>query len=299
MKNIFTRSLLRASQVSLGIVIGVSLFLVPFTYRVRLAEGATNIDSGANNHWAWNDVFGWIDFYNTNSVTVKANKIEGYASSSAGYLSLDCATAPSGDICLSSNYGVVNNGVGALSGYAWNDTYGWFSFDCHDLGVCGTANYRVLINGTTGDFNNYAWNDLVGWVSFNCSDIGVCGASNYKVNTAWRATSTSAFVESETFDTGLASGSQLYSFLWQGTLPLNTSVKFQFAASNSSSGPWNYKGTDGTSNTYYTPTPGSSTMLDYSYFNAARFYRYKVTLVSDQAQTVTPQIDDVFIQWAK
>ena len=299
MKHQLPHALRKAFQISSGIIAGISLFLFPFVYRVRLAESATNISASANDHWAWNDVAGWFDFYNTNSVNVTSPKITGYASTSVGYLSLDCATTPIGDICGTSNYGISNDGVGNLSGYAWNDTYGWFSFYCGDLGVCGTSAYRVLINGTTGDFSNYAWNDVVGWVSFNCADLGICGSSNYKVNTTWRATSSVAFVESETFDTGNSSGSQLYSFLWQGSLPVGTAVRFQFASANSSSGPWSYKGPDGTSNTYYSPNPGSSTMLDYSYFNAARFYRYKVTLVSNQAQTATPQIDDVFIQWGK
>lgn len=301
MSNIFTSAFVRAAQISLGITVGVVLFLIPFTYRVKLAESATNISATATDHWAWNDIIGWIDYYNTNNVTVTSPLVSGYASSSAGFLSLDCATSPAGNICGTSSYSVTNDGVGNLSGFAWNDAYGWFSFWCGNSGGggCGSYPYRVLIDGNTGTFSNYAWNDIAGWVTFNCSDIGVCGTSNYKVVTAWRATSTIGFVESETFDSGNASGSQLYSFLWQGSLPINTSVKFQFAGSNSSSGPWNYQGPDGTSNTYYAPSPAVSTILDYSLFNAMRFYRYKVTMASNQAQTLSPRVDDVFMQWAK
>ncbi|MEK7567459.1 MAG: PKD domain-containing protein [Patescibacteria group bacterium] len=63
-----------------------------------------------------------------------------------------------------------------LSGYAWSDTVGWVSFNCTDVGTCGTSNYGVNIDIGTGSFSGYAWSDNVGWISFNASDVSGCPA---------------------------------------------------------------------------------------------------------------------------
>lgn len=268
-------------------------------FATHVVESATNILSASDSRYAWNDVVGWMDFYGTNTVTVGTSRLTGYASSSVGDISLDCATTRSGDICTTSNYYVANNGAGTLSGWGWNDVLGWISFSCTNTeNGCSTSAYGVYINGSTGIFNNYAWSDVAGWISFNCSDSSSCATSTYRVVTSWRATSTTGYVESSIFDTSAQAGAQINSFLWRGSLPANTSVNFQFAASNSTSGPWTYIGTDGTSNTSYSPSPNVSTPVNYSFFNNLRYIRYKVTLVSDQGQTATPRVDDVIINWS-
>ena len=258
----------------------------------------TNINSTTTEHWAWNDLVGWIDFYNTDTVIVTSGKLRGYASSSLGDISFDCSTTRNGNICSQSDYKVLNDGVGNLSGWAWNDQFGWISFDCHNVTStdCLTSNYQVWINNTNGVFNNYAWNDVVGWISFNCSNHG-CG-SQYSVITSWVATSTLGFLDSATFDTGVASGSQLNSVLWHGDHPAGTSVRFQFATSNASSGPWTFGGSDGTSNTYYNTSPDVSLYLGYTPHNDARYFRYRATLVSDASQTLSPRVDDVIVNWS-
>jgi hypothetical protein len=268
--------------------------------------GGGNISTSTTAHWAWNDAIGWIDFCNTGTVNVDATGLIGYASSSVGDISLDCATTRIGDICGTSNYQVTNDGSGNLSGWAWNDEYGWISFDCSNGGTgCGASSYQVVID-PDGDFSNYAWNDIVGWISFNCDQSysgggNTCGTSNYKVQSTWipaGATSTSGYVDSTTYDTGVANGAQINSFLWHGDKPVGTAVRFQFAVSNSSSGPWNYVGTDGTSNTYYSTNPDVSLKLDYELFNNFRYFRYRVTLYSDAAQTLTPRVDEVIVNWS-
>jgi hypothetical protein len=265
-----------------------------------IASAATNISGAANERFAWNDVIGWIDFYGTDTVTVSSYKLAGYASSSAGDISLDCATTRAGNICGTSNYSVINDGLGNLSGWAWNDVYGWISF-CGGQGTSdcpGNTAYRVLINPNTGVFTNYAWNDVVGWISFNCSDPGVCGTSDYKVKTSWIATSTSGTVISVVYDTGIAAGAQLNSFLWHGSQPVGTRVDFQFASSNATSGPWTFIGPDGTSNSYYTVSPGTSRALGYGLHTDKRYFRYKAVLFSDQAQRLSPRIDEVVVNWS-
>ena len=202
---------------------------------------ATNISSDVYEHWAWNDIIGWIDF-STNNVNVAISKIEGYADSSAGSIAFDCATSPNGNICGASDFEVSNDGAGNLSGFAWSESIGWISFYCGDLDlvppICDQFNYRVTIDGA-GSFSGWAWNDAVGWISFNCnnSDIGdTCATSNYKVKTSWTATSVSGNLISSVFDTGYASGVAFNSIMWKGSQPAGANVKFQFASANQASG---------------------------------------------------------------
>mgnify|MGYP001612691379 FL=1 len=280
-----------------GILIFSFISFLNFVFFAGIAGATTNISSSTSAHWAWNDLIGWLDFYNTNTITVSSFGLTGYASSTAGDISLDCHTTRSGNICDTSNYQVTNDGSGNLSGWGWNDTYGWISFDCNNNSGCGESNYRVYIDAN-GDFQNYAWNDASGWLSFNCANYVGCGSSNYRVTTAWIATSTTATLDSSTYDTGSASGAQLNSVLWHGNLPTGTSVRFQFAVSNSSSGPWSFMGTDGTSNTYYNTGPDASLKLDYSFFNNFRYFRYRISLISDQSQRNSPRVDEVLINWS-
>lgn len=273
------------------------LFFLPPVFLSLKADAATNISATTTAHWAWNDLIGWIDFYNTNTITVSSPKLTGYASSSAGDISLDCATTRNGNICAQSNYGVTNDGSGNLSGWGWNDQYGWISFDCNNNGGCGQSNYRVYID-SAGNFQNYAWNDTMGWISMNCANNGGCATSNYLVSTTWTPTSTTGYLDSSTFDTGMVSGAQLNSVLWAGSLPVGTAVRFQFAASNASSGPWTFSGPDGTSNTYYNTNPAASLKLDYGLYNNKRYFRYRATLVSNTSSTISPRVDDIFINWS-
>ena len=288
----------------LRVCIAAFLFFLVSLAIVTIVLASTNISSVTANHFAWNDVIGWANFYNTNTVIVTSPNLQGYASSSAGDISLDCHTTRNGDICSGQNgtYQVVNDGVGNLSGWAWNDTYGWISFcgttgtgtsDCPHAGT----NYRVLVDADNGTFSQWAWNDAAGWVSVNCVDTPSC-SSSYKVVTSWIATSTFGSLDSTTYDTGVSGGAQINSFVWHGTQPAGTAVRFQFAASNASGGPWNFAGPDGTANTYYDIGPDLSKSVGYTFYNNQRYFRYRATLVSNQAQTVSPQVDDVIVNWS-
>ncbi len=280
-------------------LLGLALGLVAFA-GAPPASAATNISATTTQHWAWNDAIGWLDFYNTNTVMVTSGTVQGYASSSAGIISLDCATSPSGNICGTSNYSVSNDGYGDLSGYAWNDVYGWISFDCANNGGCGASSYRVYIDNA-GDFQNYAWNDVVGWISFNCvNNPGGCGQSDYKVTSSWLG-SNSIFgsLDSSTFDTGVSAGAHLNSVLWQGSQPAGTSVGFQFAVSNSSSGPWTYWGPGQSATLSYAPSVNTSQALDFALFNDFRYFRYRMLLYSDSTKLLTPRVDDVMVNWSR
>jgi hypothetical protein len=74
---------------------------------------------------------------------------------------------------------------------------------------------------------------------------------------------------------------------WTADTPASTTVRFQAAASNSASGPFNFVGPDGTAATFYT-TSGASL----SQFNGLRYLKYKAYLSTSNNQ-VTPVIHDV------
>ncbi len=198
----------------------------------------------------------------------------------------------------SSTYAVVNDGAGDFSGWAWNDAVGWVSF-CggQSTSTCpGTTPYQVTVD-SNGNFHGWAWNDAVGWIDFNCANNNTCSTSNYYVSTGWVATGTIGVLESIPYDTGDVQGAQLDSVQWQGTQPSGTSVEFQFAVSNSSSGPWNFTGPDGTPNTYYVPTgPGVTFPLNYNLYSNYRYFRYLVTLIATPVHT--PIVNNVIVDWS-
>ena len=116
----------------------VCAFIALF-FAVFVVQAATDIDS--TNRYAWNDLIGWMDFYAEDTVKVNSQNLRGYATSTVGDISLDCHTTRSGNICAQSDYQITSDGIGALSGYAWNDQYGWVSFGCHNKDRSSTSYY--------------------------------------------------------------------------------------------------------------------------------------------------------------
>jgi hypothetical protein len=124
---------------------------------------------------------------------------------------------------------------------------------------------------------------------------------SYKVNTFWRATSTLGYLDSSIYDTGVSVGAQINSIMWKGDLPSGTQVRFKIASSNSSSGPWNFVGPNGTTSDddYYGPVPPNTQYnVNYILHSNHRYFRYRIILVSDQAQQNSPRVDDVIINWS-
>lgn len=309
-------------------IVGAIIFTSALLFTVAnyiIVKAATNISATTEEHFAWDDMNGWWNFYDTDNVNVENTKITGYASSSFGYISLDCMTSPAGNICGFSNYGVCNgpgphtaggtcpNGdaSGNLSGWAWSDEIGWISMNCSDLGICGTSNYGVSID-SSGDFSGWAWNDVVGWISFNCTNSGTSCPPNYKVKTSWAPTSTIGYLESSIFDTERIAGGLLNSIVWQGTpAGAGSCVSFQISVSNSPSGPWSYIGPSGDSTSYYSdscenaPNGGSSQCtgddtpicVNKSQFVNYRYLRYKVRIQSTLDQ-VSPEIIGIILNWS-
>jgi len=272
----------------------ISFTSIPGSLLLITTGGSGAINSSSYTHWAWNDLIGWIDFWNNGSgTTVTGQGLTGYASSSVGQISLDCHTTSIGNICSTSTYQVANDGSGHLSGWAWNDSLGWIGFNS------SSPAYQVTIDAS-GDFQGYAWNDFAGWISFNCDNTtsSGCASSTYKTQTFWTPSSTiTGYLDSATFDTNSVSA-QLISVLWQGTQPTSTTVKFQFAVSSVSSGPWTtFLGTDGTSNTYYIPLgPGVPLALSSAYTSNFRYFRYRIFIVGPNNAS-SAQVDNIAISW--
>ena len=76
---------------------------------------------------------------------------------------------------------------------------------------------------------------------------------------------------------------------WTSVSPASTTVKFQAAGSNSSSGPFSFVGPDGTASTFFT-TSGASL----SQFNGLRYLKYKAYL-STTNTAATPTLNSVVV----
>jgi len=264
-----------------------------------VAYATTNIDSV--DRYAWNDAAGWLDFYGTNNVLILSTSTTGWASSTAGEVVLDCANTPSGDICGQSEFHVLNStSTFELSGYAWNDSVGWISFNCLDPDVCSQSDYQITVDPNNGEFSGWAWNDNVGWISFNCADTpDNCVTSDYKVKTSWRYVTTLGNLISTVFDSQVAGGSAINTIMWQGTRPVGTNVYFQIAASDSSSGPWNYYGDQCDAVSYYGPVaPNTQVEINPVCHHNERYWRYKIILESDLEQLLSPTVTDIIINWS-
>ncbi len=149
------------------------------------------------NRWAWNgNGLGWIDFNPAEGnvrVPIGQGDFYGYAkAANAGYFSLNCQTPND----CTYPYKVSSDANGNLSGFAWNDLFGWVSFNCsndHNPSLSGVQpfcaadggyDYKVTIDTLTGDFSGWAWMPAFGWISFNCNNSGIgntCATVSYKV----------------------------------------------------------------------------------------------------------------------
>ncbi len=68
-----------------------------------------------------------------------------------------------------------------IEGWAWSDNIDWVSFNCSNMGNCGTSNYSVVIDASK-ELSGYAWSDNIGWISFNRSELSGCPSGACK---AW------------------------------------------------------------------------------------------------------------------
>jgi hypothetical protein len=79
------------------------------------------------------------------------------------------------------------------------------------------------------------------------------------------------------------------SLSWNATVPANTTLRFQAAASNNADGPFNFVGPDGTPATFFTTSPATLFIL-----NGNRYLKYKAFLTTTDS-AVTPTVNDVTV----
>lgn len=293
------------------------LVLCSLLLGISVVYAATNIDTrGVGEKWGWNDVFGWINMADTNTVQVSMTGVSGYASSSIGAIVFDCATPPFGPSwCPTSNFKTINDGTGLLSGFAWNDLIGWISMSGQ---TADNRSYQVRVVSANDDINSYfhgwAWNDVVGWITFNCNDYEILfgnmfcvSVSNYKTQTSAGATPTNAEFTSNIFDIGTSSG--LFNTLtWKGSQPAGTSVKFQIATATTASALTGAPSVVFAGSTWFDVNPASASPVKLSKdavvgyvatgveVENRRYIRYRVALSTTVA--LSPQIDDIILNWS-
>ena len=203
-----------------------------------------------------------------------------------------------------------------------------------DISAYSGTNMNSTAHALIGAFNDFSGNSPIGNYSLN-GTLDEVHVANTTLSPSWILTEynnqanpatfysmggetgsagppavLSGYLDSQTFDTGSVNGAQLNSVLWHGFMPTGAGVGFQFAVSNASNGPWNFTGPDGVWNSassyWIANTPSLSIPLinssiptvGYNLYNNFRYFRYRVTLFSDPAQTVSPRVDDVVVNWS-
>jgi hypothetical protein len=139
---------------------------------------------------------------------------------------------------------------------------------------------------------------VAGTSFFSDSNITVNATGSITLST----TTSYGTLDSVTFDTGVT-GSQLNSVLWQGSAPGISSVGFQIAVSNVATGPWNFKGVDGSPSGYFVGNPNTTINLlatsgGYSLFSGYRYFRYRLTLFPDAGASLSPTVKQAIVNWS-
>jgi hypothetical protein len=112
---------------------------------------------------------------------------------------------------------------------------------------------------------------------------------NFKVYIDAGFSTSGNFVSSTKDSNAAAAGTAVWGTItWNGSAPVNTTLKLQVAASNNQYGPFTFVGPDGTASTSFT------TGASLSQFNGFRYLQYKALMTTSDG-TVTPQLQDVTI----
>jgi Carboxypeptidase regulatory-like domain/FG-GAP-like repeat/BNR repeat-like domain len=221
----------------------------------------------------------------------------GLNSGSTGTVTVEIHNASSnlpGSTVLSSvaTLGPVTNATGTVATYT-------ATFSSPASVVSGTQ-YSIVIKGGTGSVyvvrssgNPYSGGQYSSTTNSGGTWTGVSTADmtfTTYVTTPVTYQTPGNFISSVK-DSGAVTGSTINwtTIGWNNTaLPAGTTLQFQAAASNNSSGPFNFVGPDGTSGTFF--SNGGSL----SQFNGLRYLKYKA-LLSTSNTANTPTVNDVTV----
>ncbi len=199
--------------------------------------------------------------------------IAGFSNSGAVYYSAGFASPPT--VTAGTTYAIVLRAVS-------NPSAGTYAYVCS----CTSPSSNPYANGqrVTSADSGGTW---AADVTSGGRDLG------FKVSVDTGFPSTATFMSSVKDANPLAGSTPKWSTLsFTATTPGTTSVKFQVAGSNSSTGPFNFVGPDGTAATFFT-TSGASL----SQFNGMRYLRYKAILSTTDA-TQTPSVASIALCFA-
>jgi len=125
------------------------------------------------------------------------------------------------------------------------------------------------------------------WTPRLLSGIGIDGVFMTYMGSGGGGYLPSGNLTSSAKDSSPGTGSTNWSALtWTDSAPAGTAITFQAAASNASTGPFNFVGPDGTSGSFFTASGASL-----SQFNGNRYLKYRAYL-STSSSTATPTLND-------
>lgn len=177
------------------------------------------------------------------------------------------------------------------------------------------TNFNLIYHDTSGRINptsagSYVYNLLINPVGVTISNFSVKAilTHRYKPVSCGAGYPPYGDLVSAIYDsTANADGPAYNSILWKGQLGGPSfdqgHVRFQVASAATTSGPWSYIGgsTCGSSD-WYEAGPDTAIELGcFSQLNNNRYFRYKIRICSDDCisgGTVTPQVDDVVVNWS-
>ncbi len=148
------------------ILIALAVFGLQTTAMLR---ATTTIDLA--NRYAYGANIGWINAVaDTNNGAVIGDYVcSGYIySGNAGWINLGSGSPTNGiyyQNLSQSDFGVNNDGLGNLSGYAWGANIGWITFE--------QTYGKPKVNLLTGALSGYVWSANCGWISLNNAEAFV------------------------------------------------------------------------------------------------------------------------------
>jgi hypothetical protein len=142
-------------------------FLTSLVLLGALASGIAGTTIDPANKYAWGANLGWLDWTGGTGETANGAVIGEYVcsgciySANVGWINLGSGS-PANGIFYQNNsaadFGVTNDGLGNLRGYAYGANIGWINFE-------NTGAPRV--NLLNGQMSGYVWSANCGWISLS------------------------------------------------------------------------------------------------------------------------------------
>ena len=141
----------------------ISALLMALTFGAGTVFASTTID--LVNRYAYGGNMGWINGVadTNNGVVIGDYVCSGYFySGNAGWINLGSGSPTNGiyyQNLSAGDFGVNQDGLGNLSGYAWGANIGWIAFE--------QTYGKPKVNLLTGVMSGYVWSANCGWISLS------------------------------------------------------------------------------------------------------------------------------------